>query len=169
MSFRKCLPKWDWLYYAGAMTVSFQRAEFVLKTDSGYPKDAGVTLFTLEIPSAVNTHRSAPPVSALAHSRGLGAQQAEGLQPRTSRAPLAVSQTPCGLPKKTLFHIFFGLNHSNWEKNGMSRLNTKLKNKIIVEVTLARPKKIGLLAQPSFFATNRIPPAQHEFGSKKGF
>jgi len=49
------------------------RVEFLLKTDSGYPKDKGVTLFTLatpENPLRYNTHRSAPPVSALAHSRG---------------------------------------------------------------------------------------------------
>jgi len=49
------------------------RTEFLLKTDSGYPKDTGVTLFTLTTPGnplRYNTHPSAPPVSALAHSRG---------------------------------------------------------------------------------------------------
>ena len=49
------------------------RVEFLLKTDSGYPKDTGVTLFTLATPGnplRYNTHRSAPPVSTLAHSRG---------------------------------------------------------------------------------------------------
>ena len=48
------------------------RVEFLLKTDSGYPKDTGVTLFTLATPGnplRYNTHRSAPPVSALTHSR----------------------------------------------------------------------------------------------------
>ena len=51
------------------------RVEFVLKTDSGYPKDTGVTLFTLATPGnplRYNTHRSAPPVSALAHSKFQG-------------------------------------------------------------------------------------------------
>jgi len=50
----------------------FLRVEFLLKTDSGYPKDR-VTFFTLatpENPLRYNTHRSAPPVSALDHSRG---------------------------------------------------------------------------------------------------
>jgi len=49
------------------------RVECLLKTYSGYPKDTGVTLFTLATPGnplCYNTHRSAPPVSALAHSRG---------------------------------------------------------------------------------------------------
>ena len=49
------------------------RVEFLLKTDSGYPKDTRVTLFTPATPGnplRYNTHRSAPPVSALAHSRG---------------------------------------------------------------------------------------------------
>ena len=58
------------------------RLEFLLKTDSGYPKDTGVTLFTLATPGnppRYHTHRSAPPVSTLAHSRGPGARQAEGL------------------------------------------------------------------------------------------
>ena len=50
------------------------RVEFLLKIDSGYPKypkDTGVTLFTLATrgnPLRYNTNRSAPPVSALAHS-----------------------------------------------------------------------------------------------------
>jgi hypothetical protein len=49
------------------------RVEFVLKTDSGYPRDAEVTLFTLANPGSslrFNTHWSAPPVSALARSGG---------------------------------------------------------------------------------------------------
>ena len=51
------------------------RVDFLLKTDSGYPKDTGVTLFTVTLatpgnPLLYNTHWSAPPVSALAHSRG---------------------------------------------------------------------------------------------------
>jgi len=60
----------------------YLRVEFLLKTDSGYPKDTGVILFTLATtgnPLRYNTHRSAPPVSALAHSRGPGARQVEGL------------------------------------------------------------------------------------------
>jgi len=49
------------------------RVEFLLKTDSGYPKDTGVTLFTLATPGNplhYNAYQSAPPVSALIHSRG---------------------------------------------------------------------------------------------------
>jgi len=49
------------------------RVEFSLKTDSGYPKDTGFTLFTLATPGTplcYNTQWSAPPVSALTHSRG---------------------------------------------------------------------------------------------------
>ena len=49
------------------------RVEFLLKTDSGYPRDAEVTLFTLANPGSslrFNTHLSAPPVSALARSEG---------------------------------------------------------------------------------------------------
>jgi len=49
------------------------RVEFLLKTDSGYPRDAEVTLFTLATPEGslhFNTHWSAPPVSALARSGG---------------------------------------------------------------------------------------------------
>jgi len=47
----------------------FLRVEFFLKTDSGYPRDAEVTLFTLANPESslrFNTHWSAPPVSTLA-------------------------------------------------------------------------------------------------------
>jgi len=58
------------------------RVDFLFKTDSGHPKDMRVTLFTLATPGnplRYNTHRSAPPVSALAHSRGTGGRQAEGL------------------------------------------------------------------------------------------
>jgi len=50
------------------------RVEFLLKTDSGYSKDTGVTLFTLTTlgnPLRYNTHRSAPPVSALCYYRDL--------------------------------------------------------------------------------------------------
>jgi len=49
------------------------RVEFLLKTDSGYPRDAEVTLFTLANPEhslCFNTYWSAPPVSALARSGG---------------------------------------------------------------------------------------------------
>jgi len=52
-----------------------------LKTDSEYPRDAKVTLFTLANPGSsfrFDTHWSAPPVSTLARSEGPGAQQAEG-------------------------------------------------------------------------------------------
>ena len=47
------------------------REEFLLKTESGYLRDAEVTLFTLAHPEhslRFNTHWSAPPVSALARS-----------------------------------------------------------------------------------------------------
>ena len=50
-----------------------RRVKFLLKTHSGYPRDAEVTLFTLANPGSslrVNTHWSAPPVSALARSGG---------------------------------------------------------------------------------------------------
>jgi len=49
------------------------RVEFLLKTDSGYPRDAEVTLFTLANPEhslRFTTHWSSPPVSALARSGG---------------------------------------------------------------------------------------------------
>jgi len=49
--------------------------EFLLKTDSGYPRDVEVTLFTLANPEHslhFNTHWSAPSVSALARSGGPG-------------------------------------------------------------------------------------------------
>ena len=51
----------------------FLRVQFLLKTDSGYPRDAESTLFTLATPEhslRFNTYWSAPPVSALAHSGG---------------------------------------------------------------------------------------------------
>jgi len=51
--------------------ISILRVEFLLKTDSGYPRDAEVTLFTLANPEhslRFNTHWSAPPVYALARS-----------------------------------------------------------------------------------------------------
>jgi len=51
------------------------RVEFLLKTDSGYPRDAEVTLFTLANPEhflRLYTRWSAPPVSALARSGGPG-------------------------------------------------------------------------------------------------
>jgi len=60
------------------------RVEFLLKTDSGYPKDTGVSLFTLATPGNFLSHstpRSTLPVSALAHSRGPGARQAEAPEP----------------------------------------------------------------------------------------
>ena len=51
------------------------RVELLLKTDSGYPRDAEFNLFTLANPEhsrglRFNTHWSAPPVSALAGSGG---------------------------------------------------------------------------------------------------
>jgi len=49
------------------------RVEFLLKTDSGYPREAEVTLFILANPKQslrFNTHWSARPVSALARSGG---------------------------------------------------------------------------------------------------
>jgi len=49
------------------------RVEFLLKTDSGSPRDAEVTLFTVANPGSslrFNAHWSAPPVSALARSGG---------------------------------------------------------------------------------------------------
>jgi len=53
--------------------ISSMRVEFLLTTDSGYPRDAEVTLFTLANPEhslRFNTHWSAPRVSALARSGG---------------------------------------------------------------------------------------------------
>ena len=58
---------------AGMVVRGGLRVEFLLTTDGGHPKDMGATLFTLVtpgIPLRYNTHLSAPPVSALAHSRG---------------------------------------------------------------------------------------------------
>ena len=49
------------------------RVDFLLKTDSGYPRDAEVTLFALANPEhslRFSTHWSAQPVSALARSGG---------------------------------------------------------------------------------------------------
>ena len=49
------------------------KVEFLLKTESGYLRDAEVTLFTPANPEhslRFNTHWSAPPVSSLARSRG---------------------------------------------------------------------------------------------------
>jgi len=54
------------------------RVEFSLKSDSGYPRDAGVILFKMATPGSplrFNTHWSAPPVSALARSGRPGARQ----------------------------------------------------------------------------------------------
>jgi len=70
--------------HALVLRLSCLRVELLLKTDSGYPRDAEVTLFTLATPGSslrfnLNTHWSAPPVSALARSGGPGARQAEGL------------------------------------------------------------------------------------------
>ena len=53
------------------------RVEFLLKTDSGDPRDAEVTLFTLANPEhslRFNTHWSAPPVSALARPVSLASK-----------------------------------------------------------------------------------------------
>ena len=50
--------------------MDFESSVF-MKTDSGYPRDAEVTLFTLANPEhslRFNSHWSAPPVSALARS-----------------------------------------------------------------------------------------------------
>jgi len=60
-------------YTSSILLLQLLRVEFLLKTDSGYSKDTGVTLFTLATPGnplRCNTHRSAPPVSALSNSRG---------------------------------------------------------------------------------------------------
>jgi len=49
------------------------RVEFLLKTDSWYPRDAEVTLYTLANPEhslRFNTHWIAPPVSTLTCSGG---------------------------------------------------------------------------------------------------
>ena len=51
------------------------RVEFLLRTDSGYPKDTGVTLFTLATPGnplRYNTRRSAPPPSPIPGDLGRG-------------------------------------------------------------------------------------------------
>jgi len=93
-------------------------SKILLKTDSGYPRDMGVTLFTLanranalgyntprmplaitllEQPFAITLleqlHQSlsAPPVSTLARSRGPGAGQVEG--PLRSLAPQPLHST----------------------------------------------------------------------------
>ena len=69
------------------MTTPVQlRVEFLLKTDSGYPRDAEVTLFTLTNPEhslRFNTHWSAPPVSALSGARSGGPRKMS--QPPVSR------------------------------------------------------------------------------------
>ena len=73
-SVRSLLIKWGRFFLLFSLLFfHWVRVEFFLKTDSGYPKDTGVTLFTLAIPGnplRYNTHRSTPPVSALAYSRG---------------------------------------------------------------------------------------------------
>ena len=54
----------------------------------GYPRDAGVISFTITTPGIslkLNTHWSAPPVSALARSGGSSAQQARrGFSPKAA-------------------------------------------------------------------------------------
>jgi len=86
------------------------RVELLLKIDdSGYPKDTGVGLFTLVTPGnplRYNTHRSALPVSTLAHSRGPGARQAEGLQPWSCHAPLAARQSLNGQLQNIYIYIY---------------------------------------------------------------
>ena len=88
-----CLPnKSFWVYMnAGLRSLASlspfhrMRVEFLLKTNSGYPKDTakGATLFTLATPGntlgytlAIPPLRPRPsppsPISALAHSRGRG-------------------------------------------------------------------------------------------------
>ena len=55
------------------LLLSGLKEEFLMKTDSGWPRDAEVNLFALANPESslrFNTHWSAPPVSALARSRG---------------------------------------------------------------------------------------------------
>jgi len=63
-----------YFYYCSFLIFCFLlRVEYLLKTDSGCPKDTRVTLFTLAAPGNplhYCTHRSPPPVSALAHCRG---------------------------------------------------------------------------------------------------
>jgi len=56
--------------------VAKMRVEFLLKTDSGYPRDAEITLFTLANPEhslRFNTHWSATPVISGAASRRFSA------------------------------------------------------------------------------------------------
>ena len=83
------------------------RVEFLLKTNSGYPKEKGANLLALATPGnplRYNTPPSAPPVSALTHSRGPGARQAGGLWPRSRRASQESDQS---------FHVlFFAVFHS---------------------------------------------------------
>jgi len=67
--------------------VSIWRVEFLLKTDSGYPRDAEITLFTLANPEhslRFNTHWSAPLVSALARSGGPGRKMSQSQISRNS-------------------------------------------------------------------------------------
>ena len=60
------------------------RVEFLIKTDSRYPKEKGdtflgFTLTTPENPLRFHSPRSSLQVSVLAYSRGRCAQEAEGL------------------------------------------------------------------------------------------
>ena len=77
LSFSMLLYTFSYLihfYYCSFLIFCFLlRVEFLLKTDSGCPKDTRVNLFTLATPGnplRYYTHRSPPPVSTLAHSRG---------------------------------------------------------------------------------------------------
>ena len=95
-------PEQIWAYLFGILFNSFPiftesaplRVEFFLKTDSGYTKDTGFTLFTLATPGnplCYNTHWSVPTVSALAHSRG----------------PRKRSQSPVDKLEHISLHFFF--------------------------------------------------------------
>jgi len=77
MGFRKKLRmltmSLKYLLSDGTTPRKLLRVESLLKIDSGYPRDAEVTLFTLANPEhslRFNTHLSAPLVSALARSGG---------------------------------------------------------------------------------------------------
>jgi len=81
------------------------RVEFLLRTDSGYPKDTDVALFTLanpENPFRQNAPRSALLVSALAHPRGPGARQAV----RNPRAPQGSDQSSTDSNKSFVLWVF---------------------------------------------------------------
>jgi len=87
-----------------------------LKTDSGYPRDAEVTLFCLATPEhslRFNTHWSAPPVSALAHSEGprkmsqSPVSRNSNIERRMDR-PRAVVRVIRGVRKPSISAVFCG-------------------------------------------------------------